>query len=42
MNDNSKEIHMQTSVNFNQIKNTHLSDEFDQEKFSIKDTHTGN
>ncbi len=42
MNENSKEIPMQTSINSNQMKNSHLLDEFDQEKFSMRDTHTGN
>ncbi len=42
MNDKIKENQIQTSANFNQIKNSHMSDEFDQEKFSLRDTHSGN
>jgi hypothetical protein len=38
----NKEIQMQTPSNFNQMRNSHITDEFDQEKFSLRDTHSGN
>jgi len=33
---------MQTSSNFNQMRNSHITDDFDQEKFSLRDTQSGN
>ncbi len=39
--DNIKENQMMTSVNFTQIKHSNLSDEYDQEKFSMRDSHSG-
>jgi len=42
MNDNSKENQIQSSFNFNQLKNSKKSEEFEQEKYSLRDSHTGN
>ena len=42
MNDNRKKNQMLSSINYNELKNSKKSEEFEQEKYSLRDSHTGN